>query len=358
MEDDLILLVIPAFVVLIGVEFVYGRLAGNNNYRLNDTLSSLSQGLISQAVALCTPLIQYGLYGLLYDWITRQHPTPLWFAWSAWYGWLAAFLIYDFSDYWLHRVSHQCAFFWGAHVVHHQSQFFNLSTALRQESLYPIVGCFFFFPMALLGIEPQMYLKVALFVLVYQFWIHTEHIGTLGWMDQVFSTPSNHRVHHAINANYIDKNFGAVLVIWDRLFGTFQPEQEPCVYGTSQPLNSWNPAWALLSVYADLLRRARSASGWRNRCRVFYKNPGWTTPGVDDAGHQAKSMQQQRYDPPFRRHGALLSIALFLLAAMLLGACLYWEDQITFAAKLLGAVLIGLSLYLCGYFLEFRSKRH
>ena len=210
MENKLILLAIPIFIALILAEIAYGIAIKKNTYQVNDSISNLSQGLISLVVAICTPFFQIGAYELIFRWVGDTSSLTIW---NGWYGLLLALLIYDFLDYWLHRVSHQCAFFWGSHSVHHQSQFFNFSSALRQESLFSIVGCFFFFPMAALGIPPYQFAVVSVIALLYQFWLHTEHIGKLGWFDSIFSSPSNHRVHHAINDEYIDKNFGAILII-------------------------------------------------------------------------------------------------------------------------------------------------
>jgi alkylglycerol monooxygenase len=157
-----------------------------------------------------------------------------------------AVLLFDFCDYWLHRAGHESAVFWAAHSVHHQSQQFNFSTALRQESMVAFLGWAFYLPMAVVGVPPEQFGIAGLIVLVYQFWIHTEHIGKLGWFDRVFSSPSNHRVHHAVNDGYVDRNYGGMLVVWDRMFGTFAEENERCVYGTRKALASFDPVRAIL----------------------------------------------------------------------------------------------------------------
>jgi alkylglycerol monooxygenase len=140
----------------------------------------------------------------------------------AWPGWLLALVLYDFCYYWLHRMGHEVAVLWAAHVVHHQSQDYNLSTALRQTSSGALLGWVFYLPMALAGVPPLVFGTVALVDLLYQFWVHTEQVGKLGWFDRWFCSPSNHRVHHAVNDGYLDKNYGGILILWDRLFGTFQ----------------------------------------------------------------------------------------------------------------------------------------
>ena len=216
--------------------------------------------------------------------------------WNHWYGWLGALLLYDLCYYWLHRAGHEVAIFWAAHVVHHQSQEYNLSTALRQTASGGLLGWVFYLPLALLGVPPLLFGIVALVDLLYQFWVHTEHVGKLGWFDRVFCSPSNHRVHHAVNEGYVDRNYGGILVVWDRLFGTFQEEHERCVYGTRTPLNSWDPLWANLEVYAGLAATAWRTPRWLDKLAVWFKPPGWQPVGAQpkpafDIG------QVQRFDP-------------------------------------------------------------
>ncbi|MBV8467700.1 MAG: sterol desaturase family protein, partial [Burkholderiales bacterium] len=188
---QIIVFAIPVFALLIAGEFAYGYYKQRNTYRLNDALSSLNQGLLSQMVAVCTQFFQIGLYAGLYE-LVALYPREAF--WGSWYGWLIAIVLFDFCDYWLHRMGHESAIFWAAHVVHHQSQEFNFSTALRQESTVALLGWVFYAPMAIVGVPPEEFAIAGLVVLLYQFWIHTEHVGKLGWFDRVFSSPSNHRV--------------------------------------------------------------------------------------------------------------------------------------------------------------------
>ena len=266
----MILFALPVFGVLIAAEFAWGLAQGRNTYGLADTLVSLSQGLLSQLVAACTQFVQIGLYTLAWPWLTL---TPHAALWTRWEGIALAVLMYDFCDHWLHRVSHESALFWAAHVVHHQSLNFNLSTALRQESAYALSGWMFFLPLAVIGVPPAQFAIAGIVVLFYQFWIHTEHIGSLGVLDRWLSTPSNHRVHHATNDRYMDRNYGAILVIWDRLFGTFEPESEPCIYGTKVPLVGWDPLRAVGGNYLELWRQFRRATGWRDKVSLLFKSP-------------------------------------------------------------------------------------
>lgn len=342
---DITLYAIPVFVALMAAEYLYGRSTGRNTYRLNDTLSSLGQALLSQALAVCTPIFQIGFYILAF---THGPQLMAQDFWGHWYGILLAIVLYDFTDYWLHRVAHECNFFWAAHVVHHQSQYFNFSTALRQESLYPIVGCAFFLPMALLGVPPGTYALAGIVVLFYQFWVHTEHIGKLGWFDLVFTSPSNHRVHHSINPQYIDKNYGSILIIWDRLFGTYMPETEPCRYGSVVALNSWSPVRSLLFVYADIAKKIRDAKTIGERLKILYKYPGWPAISRPDA----MTTEQARYDPPASAQAAAWATILFLLAGLMTLALLWYADTAGYAARFLALAAILGMLFVSGRFIS------
>jgi alkylglycerol monooxygenase len=349
MQNDLILFAIPFFIIFMLVEIAYGIAVKRNTYKVNDVISSLSQGLISQAVVICIPFFQIGAYELISRWLGDASPLRIW---QHWYGWLVALLIYDFLNYWVHRVSHECALFWGCHVVHHQSQFFNLSTALRQESLFPVVSCFFFFPMALLGIPTYQFAVVSVIVLLYQFLIHTEHIGKLGWFDLIFSSHSNHRVHHAINDEYIDKNFGAILIIWDRIFGTYQKEDAKCIYGTKTPLNSWSPLKALSTSYCDIFLKSRSCKGFKNKLRAFYKGPDWMPDGVSLGSKKHSATAHEIYDPPFKKYGYFLAVGLFMAAFLFVCFLTFSADEISYPEKVIGLIATLLVLYCASFYME------
>jgi sterol desaturase/sphingolipid hydroxylase (fatty acid hydroxylase superfamily)/uncharacterized membrane protein YhhN len=236
--------------------------------------------MLSQIVGLLGGLVSLGLYTLAYRHAALVEADAFW---THPLGWVLALILYDFCYYWLHRKSHEVALLWAAHVVHHQSQAYNLSTALRQTSSGFVFGWLFYLPMALLGVPPLVFAVVALVDLLYQFWVHTEQIGSLGRFDRWLCSPSNHRVHHATNDRYLDKNHGGIFMVWDHLFGTFEPEDpaEPCVYGTRAPLHSWNPLWANAEVYAHLWRTAVQTRRWRDKLQVWWQPPGWLPPDVN-----------------------------------------------------------------------------
>jgi alkylglycerol monooxygenase len=242
--SQIIVLATPVFFLLIaGIRL---GLAQRNTYRLNDAINSIGLGMLSQISAVFTRLLRVGIYTAVYSSVALWPDNAFW---TTWYGWLLALVFYDFCYYWLHRAGHEVAVLWAAHVVHHQSQDYNLSTALRQTSSGALLGWVFYLPMALAGVPPLVFGVVALIDLLYQFWVHTEQVGKLGWFDRWFCSPSNHRVHHAVNDRYLDRNYGGILIMWDRLFGSFKEEDEKCVYGTRKPLNSWDPLWANAEVY-------------------------------------------------------------------------------------------------------------
>lgn len=311
--SQVIVLATPVFFLLIAVEFAWGWRRGRNTYRLNDAVSSIGLGMLSQLTAVFLKLFTIGIYTVIHGWVSAWHNDAFW---TAWYGWLLALVFYDFCYYWQHRAGHEVAVFWAAHVVHHQSQDYNLSTALRQPSTGPLLGWIFYVPMAVAGVPPLVFGVVALIDLLYQFWVHTEHVGKLGWFDRWFCSPSNHRVHHAVNDRYLDRNYGGVLVVWDRLFGSFKEEDEKCVYGTRSPLNSWDPLWSNAEVYWALARDSWHARSWADKVRVWFKPPGWRPADVAARfPRQPFDLSRvERYHPPMTRSvawfGALQFVAL------------------------------------------------
>jgi sterol desaturase/sphingolipid hydroxylase (fatty acid hydroxylase superfamily)/uncharacterized membrane protein YhhN len=317
--SQVIVLATPVFFGLIAIEFAWGWARRRNTYRLNDAINSISLGMLSQLSAVFTRLFRIGIYTALYGAVSVWHNEALW---TTWYGWLLALLFYDFCYYWLHRAGHESAVFWAAHVVHHQSQDYNLSTALRQTSSGALLGWIFYLPMAVAGVPPLVFGVVALVDLLYQFWVHTEHVPRLGWFDRWFCSPSNHRVHHAVNDKYVDRNYGGVLIVWDRLFGSFREEDEKCIYGTRSPLQSWDPLWSNAEVYWALAKDSWHARNWMDKLRVWFKPPGWRP--ADVAAHLPKPafdiVKVERYHPP-------------------IGPAIAWFGSLQFALLLAGAVL-------------------
>ena len=314
----------PVFFALIALEYLVGRARGRHNYRLNDAVNSLSLGVMSQVIGLFTKLLAVGIYAAVYS-VAAVWQLPA----DQWWVWALAIVAYDFCYYWNHRLGHESAVFWAAHVVHHQSQEYNLSTALRQTSSGALLGWIFYLPMAIAGFPPEVFLVAAVVNLLYQYWIHTEQIGKLGWFDRWFGSPSNHRVHHAVNDKYLDRNYGGITMLWDRLFGTFVEEDEMCVYGTRAPLDSWDPLWANVEVYADLARRSWRARRWRDRLLVWLMPPGWEPSPAGGTPWRKPHFdvsRVRRYDPPMSRGTRAFVFTSF--SVVLLGATtLLWYAE-------------------------------
>lgn len=309
---DLIQLAVPFFLLAMAFELVFGLVQGRNTYRLNDAFSSLMLGILSQA----RKFIVLGVGGMAYAWAAAQTAIVPWSTASI-AAWVVAFVLYDLCYYWQHRMGHERQFFWAAHVAHHQSEDYNLSTALRQTSSGFLLGWVFYVPLFLLGVPVEMVVTVGALNLIYQFWVHTQHVPELGWMERVFITPSNHRVHHAQNDCYLDRNYGGVFIIWDRLFGTYQRElpDVPCVYGIRGPIRSWNPLVALTHIYKDMFDDMRRTTRWRDRFRVLWARTGWQPSDVGAKWPRQKSDLEQfvRFDPqvslPRKVYGGLQLLA-------------------------------------------------
>ncbi len=301
---------IPVFVALMAAEFGVGLALGRNVYRLNDAIGSLTAGILSQISGVFTLALRVGIYVVVYRRFALFPLKP-----DDWLVWLFALLAYDFLYYWNHRVGHECGLFWAAHVVHHQSENFNLSTALRQTSSGALLSWIFYLPMAIVGVPPLVFIVVGLIDLLYQFWIHTELIGKLGWFDRVFASPSNHRVHHGVNEQYLDKNYGGILIIWDRLFGTFVEEGERPVYGVRGGLGTFDPIWANVSYYATMADMSFRARDWRDKLWAWFAPPGWRPANLKPAEPEPPFDvgAVRPYDPPAGRAASALAFAALAL---------------------------------------------
>lgn len=342
--SQIIVLVSPLFFVLIALEYWLGRRRGRTIYRLNDALSSIGLGMLSQLVGVLSKAFTLGIYVWVYQHLALM---PL-RADSPWV-WAGALLLYDLLYYWHHRFGHTVALFWAAHAVHHQSEDYNLSTALRQTSSGWIAGWIFYLPMAVIGVPPLVFAVVALIDLLYQYWVHTQLIGRLGWFDRWFCSPSNHRVHHAVNTPYLDKNYGGILIIWDRLFGTFQEEldAQPCVYGTREPLRSWNPWVANTHVYAKLWSKMRRLPGWRDKLRVWWEPAHWE-PGAQSGSDVFDPDKVRRFDPHVDGRRQAWAAVLFLSLLAGTSAFLWFAPRFHIVEQLMLATGLALGLVQVG----------
>jgi sterol desaturase/sphingolipid hydroxylase (fatty acid hydroxylase superfamily) len=275
---------VPVFFLLIGVELVVALRERKRCYRLHDSISDLSCGITEQIVGLFLKGLLFAGYLGTYAYATRTGINLVDVSgYSPGGKWLAAIVLFlgvDCAYYWFHRIAHEYNAPWAGHVVHHSSEEYNLAVALRQGTFQGVFSWVFYLPLALVGFPPTWFVAMSSFDTLYQFWIHTRTIGKLGPLEWVLNTPSHHRVHHARNPKYLDRNYAGALIIWDRMFGTFQAEEEEPVYGLTKPLDSWNPLWANLHVWHDLFRDAWLAPRWIDKLRIWIMPQGWRPEGL------------------------------------------------------------------------------
>ncbi|MBI5071237.1 MAG: sterol desaturase family protein [Deltaproteobacteria bacterium] len=308
---------IPFFLVAMAGELLWAWRRGRRVYRLADAVADLGCGVGQQVgtVFLAASLLA------AYAWLL-EHVALLRFGPGSPWPWLAALLWVDLAYYWWHRLSHEVSFLWAVHAVHHQSEDYNLAVALRQAVLSGVTSFPFYAPLALLGVPAPVFVGAISLSTLYQFWIHTELVGKLGPLERVLNTPSAHRVHHAVNPRYLDRNYGAILIVWDRLFGSYAEEREPPVYGVTHPIRTFNPAWAQLQPWAEIVARARRLRGL-DRLRVWWRSPAWS-PAGDALPSEGEVQARPRHEAPVsaaRRWYALLQFAplVALTFFMLLG---------------------------------------
>lgn len=351
MNVNPIVLSIPVFFLLIGIELLVERFTNRKLYRLPDAIANLSCGITSQLSGLFLRIFSIGLYQYLFEhfaFFTLE---------KTWLYWVSLVLLVDFAYYWAHRMSHEINLFWGGHVVHHQSEDYNLSVALRQSSLQVIWTSGFSLPIALLGFHTIDFALISAFNTLYQFWIHTETIGKLPrWFEFIFNTPSHHRVHHGRDPKYIDKNHAGSLIIWDRMFGTFQEEEEKPTYGITKPINSWNAVWANFSHYAEMAHDLKRIPKWKDRIRYLFMKPGWMPSylGGYRPAPEVDRSTYRKYDTP-----SPLSLNLYVLfqyTLCLIGTSLFLFNAGSFSLgeKIFITVIISLTVVNCGVLFEQR----
>ncbi len=313
----------PIFFVLILVELVYCYRNRLSFYRLRDSIADLSLGTLSR---IADGFILIGMV-LVYHFLathlsfSEYLPSFLWRE-SSFISWILLFFLIDFLFYWAHRFSHEINLFWASHVVHHSSEEFNLSVALRQSFVRNLFIGIFYLPLALFGFSVEAYLITDALNRTYQFWVHTRTIDRFpSWFEFIFVTPSHHRVHHAMNPRYIDKNYGGVFIFWDRLFGTFELESEEPVYGVVKPLRTFQPIWAEVHVFSDLIRDFRLTKNKWEGFLGFFKPPGYRPSDLEPypKPKYVSPYSFQKYNPDSKRNNGYLAYFLvqFVLSASL-----------------------------------------
>ncbi|HEU4561769.1 MAG TPA: sterol desaturase family protein [Longimicrobium sp.] len=365
----IILFSIPFFFLLIGAELAYAAWSRRRLFRLNDSIADLSCGILSQVSGVFSKLFAIGIYLWVLNHLALQHwwaGAPGWpagapFARAEGFpgfavngaelaSWVVVFVLVDFCYYWSHRLSHEINLLWAGHVVHHSSEEYNLAVALRQSSLHGMFTWIFYVPLALAGVPGEMFVSCYALNLLYQFWIHTRAVGRMGRVSEwVLNTPSHHRVHHGRNPKYLDRNHAGVLIVWDRLFGTFQAEEEEPVYGITTPLRSWNPLWANVHGFVDIARNVARARGWRDRWRFAFGAPGWrpTAEGGPQVPPEVSAGTAETFDPVVPPGLAAYGFAQFVMAlagsfALLLNAGAMPRAHVAAAAFYVAISLAGI----------------
>ncbi len=344
----ILLIAMPAFLVLVLFEKWYGWRKGNDTVQTMDMISSLTSGITN----VTKDVLGLSIAILSYQWLVGK--VALVHIESTVWVYIIAFIALDFMGYWAHRLNHVYNIFWNNHLVHHSSEEFNLACALRQ-SISEIVKLFviFLLPAALLGIPAKVIAIVAPIQLFAQFWYHTRHIGKMGWLEKLIVTPSHHRVHHAINKEYLDKNFAQIFIVWDKWFGTYQEElpDVPPVYGITRPVRTWNPVKINFQHIWLLVQDAWRARHWRDKLRIWFMPTGWRPADVSEKYPVFKIEDPyhfEKYNPPASTW--LKAWSWFQLSAILFFISYFFAsiaaiNQVSNAAIYLYGLFVFLSVY-------------
>ena len=288
--SQLITYAIPGFVALLLLELWLSRTTSqgraSQGYKLRDTFASLAMGVGSLITKIPVVAAIYAFNTFLYQ--HRSFDMP-----DAWWVWPLLFFAEDFCYYWFHRSHHEIRFLWAGHVNHHSSTHYNLSTALRQPWTTYVTGAIFWAPLPLFGFSPEQILTAQAISLIYQYWIHTELIGSMGAFGWIFNTPAHHRVHHGRNPIYLDRNHGGILIIWDRLFGTFEAESEPVDFGLTTNIHSYNPFYIAFHEFAAIAKDLRGSKRLSHALHYLFSPPGWSPDGSRQTSKEMRAKQRR-----------------------------------------------------------------
>jgi sterol desaturase/sphingolipid hydroxylase (fatty acid hydroxylase superfamily) len=300
LDTTILLHVLPALGILLLAEVVY--MIREHRHDNKDMLSSISLTLGHLPISAVTKVVVIYFYTLLYQY--RLFTIPV----MCWWAWVICFFSDDFSYYWFHRCSHQVRFLWASHKVHHSSEKFTLSSGLRIPWTSDLTGTFLFWAwMPLIGIEPSMVIFMKSVSAIYQFWMHTETIAKLPkWFEAVFNTPSHHRVHHASNVEYLDKNHAGTLIIWDKIFGTYQEEKFKPKYGLTEDIKSFNPFVIAFHEWKNMFNDFKKTKKLKDRLRYFFNSPGWSHDGSAKTTRQLQS--ELKTAPKSKRHKLMFPV--------------------------------------------------
>lgn len=354
---DYILLAIPVFFLLIGIELVVTKFVLHQSvYRLNDSINDLSMGIVDQVGGALLKTLVFA--GYLYVWdnwrlVGDMGAVRMWDVGAPLWVWIACLLFQDMMYYWAHRLSHRMNLGWATHIAHHQSEEFNLSVALRQGVFQGLFFWVFYLPLALVGFPPAVFAAIVQISALYQFWIHTRAIGKLGPFEWVLNTPSHHRVHHGCDAKYIDRNHGGTLIIWDRFFGTFQEEEEEPHYGIVTPLKSWNPIWGQVHYFVKLVQTAWRARNWPDRILLWFKPPEWRPADIPEPETpETRQPGYRKFDTRTPLALSLYALSHFTVILVLAVGFVGAAEAMGWAERVLSAVLIFVTVACLGGLFE------
>ena len=353
MNIDYLQYAIPVFFALVFIEAIYSHFKGLNVYNLRNSLSCLGCGIFTTSVEV---FIKAGLVGL-YIWVYDN------FAWTelpddSWVTWITALVVFDFLWYWAHRMSHEVNILWGGHVPHHQSEEFNLTAGLRQGALQDLMYWPFYLLMAILGYSAEMFVAHLLINKFYGFWLHTRTIGKLPLIEGILGTPSAHRVHHGMNAKYIDKNHGGIFMLFDRMFGTYQAEEEEVIYGVRKRYSSYNPVWAHFDWLHCIWKDACLADSWWDKIRIWFMPTGWRPDDVATKDPRQKFCRARysKFDAQRGRYPFRLPLALFIVLALVNHVLILESESLSWGIKGSLVILITFGLLWLGKLLD--DSRH
>ena len=342
MTETIIGVSVPFFLLFILIEAAYSYWKKQGLYRLNDSISSLSCGLVTILVEMFSKLPMIAVYVWLFN-----HFAMVEFSMNSMWAWIVFFVIGDFIYYWGHRWCHEINFLWNAHLPHHQSEEYNLTTALRQGALQDTLLYPIYFPMALMGCPIEMFLVLRVSNKLYQFWIHTRAIDKVPLIEGILNTPSAHRVHHAVNDHYVDKNYGGTFMIFDKWFGTWVEEDKnhQAVYGVRKPYQSFNPIRAHIDWWLRLAKDAYYTKSWKDKIKLWIMPTGWRPQDVAEQHPWQKFNMAtfKKYDPQVPKINTIISVLLYGLVSVLFPILLLYKESIplfTLALYSIGLVII------------------
>ena len=340
---SILLWVIPGFLVLVLIEIMYGHYMKKQTYTLMDTISSLSSGItniLKDSMGIILIIISYPILEKEIALFELETSLTLY---------IIAFICIDFASYWSHRLNHKINVFWNQHIIHHSSEEFNLACALRQ-SISNIIGynALFLIPAAIIGVPSEIIIFLSPIHLFGQFWYHTQHIGKLGFLEYIFVTPSQHRVHHAINQIYIDKNLSAIFCVWDRIFGTFQEELDDVkpIYGTLKPVQTWNPIIINFQHFYRLAKDSWHTKKFLDKLKIWFMPTGWRPKDVESIFiYNTQPKKQKKYYPNYNSFQKLIGIFHFISVNIILTYFLYNFSNLENDSKFIYTLIIFLSVF-------------